>query len=254
MIRVFFYTHYSSNFTSALWSWHDYSTDQKTTPQRSWVTCLKSYCWEVAEPGFKSSSWIQYLPWSCWGNRNDEADAETVRKVSLLVGEHSLLQQTPKFLMALTLEFRFSLMWSLTWGSWWADGSPPSRNPLRSFHLVIPQFQYVTSSHHAHWHQAGSKGKSMEDGRFYRLGWETAHITSNHIPLTGTQLPHQYLATVKQRGRLQNAVQLVPRKKGKWILWIDLTITTHLSVFPLGNKAIFYVHLFDLVFFNLFKI
>ena len=34
----------------------------------------------------------------------------------------------------------------------------------------------------------------------------------------------------------------------------DLTITTHLSVFPLGNKAIFYVHLFDLVFFNLFKI
>lgn len=34
----------------------------------------------------------------------------------------------------------------------------------------------------------------------------------------------------------------------------DLTITTHLSVFPLGNKAILYVHLFDLVFFNLFKI
>lgn len=34
----------------------------------------------------------------------------------------------------------------------------------------------------------------------------------------------------------------------------DLTITTHLSVLPLGNKAIFYVHLFDLIFFNLFKI
>lgn len=34
----------------------------------------------------------------------------------------------------------------------------------------------------------------------------------------------------------------------------DLTITTHLSVFPLGNKAIFYVHLFDLIFCNLFKI
>lgn len=34
----------------------------------------------------------------------------------------------------------------------------------------------------------------------------------------------------------------------------DLTITTHMSVSPLGNKAIFYVHLFDLIFFNLFKI
>lgn len=60
---------------------------------------------------------------------------------------------------------------------------------LCSFHLVVPPPPSICNLLQ---HQAGSKGKSMENGRSYGADLEVGHIPSNHVPLARTQLLHQY--------------------------------------------------------------